>query len=128
MPLVSGGFRTLEEWKGDIERMEHTPLSMEFHEMGGYDCTSDAWDIKTGTRTLFVIDEADYPEPIEARVIASNVIKACNYHDELVKALTALFEHCAMIHKHWGEGSNQHEADTAIAKAKAILQRIEKGE
>lgn len=37
--------------------------------------------------------------------------------------LEALFEHCSMIHKRWGEGCNQKEADAAI---KAAMNAIEK--
>lgn len=40
---------------------------------------------------------------------------------ELVVALNGLFEHCAMPHKHWGEGSNAKQADAAIAYARAAL-------
>lgn len=45
---------------------------------------------------------------------------------ELLTALEALFEHCAMVHKHWGDGCNREQANAAqdaaraaIAKAKA---------
>lgn len=40
---------------------------------------------------------------------------------DLIEALQGLFEHCAMVHKHWGENSNRAEADEAIAKAHAAL-------
>ena len=108
--------------------MEHTPLSMEFHEMGGYDCMSDTWDIKTGTRTLFVIDEADYPEPIEARVIASNVVKACNHHDEL----KAMAQDLVQLWDYWAQHSGflqeplRRSVEMSTEQARAILQRIEK--
>jgi hypothetical protein len=39
----------------------------------------------------------------------------------LLEALEGLFEHCAMVHKHWGEGSNQREADAAIDAARAAI-------
>ncbi len=48
---------------------------------------------------------------------------------DLLAALVALFENCAMPHKYWGEGCNQKEADAAkeagraaIAKATGALQ------
>jgi len=41
-------------------------------------------------------------------------------------ALEGLFEHCVMIHKRWGENSNQKQATEAIAKAKAALAGEEK--
>lgn len=36
---------------------------------------------------------------------------------ELLEALQQLFEHCTMIHKHWGEGSNARQAKEAQEKA-----------
>jgi len=47
-----------------------------------------------------------------------------NAHDhaaQLAEALRALFEHCAMVHKHWGDGSNAREADAAQVDAHAAL-------
>jgi hypothetical protein len=46
---------------------------------------------------------------------------------ELLKALEALYEHCAMVHKHWGEGSNQRQADEAIKAGRAAIAKA-KGE
>lgn len=46
---------------------------------------------------------------------------------ELLEALEQLFEHCAMIHKHWGENSNDKQADAAIALGKAAIRKA-KGE
>jgi len=40
---------------------------------------------------------------------------------DLLKALKDLFEHCAMIHKYWGDGSNTKEADAAIKSARAAI-------
>jgi len=40
---------------------------------------------------------------------------------ELVTALKALFEHCAMVHKCWGDSDNTKEADAAIESARAAL-------
>jgi len=47
-----------------------------------------------------------------------------NAHDhaaQLAEALRGLFENCAMVHKHWGEGSNAREADAAQVDASAAL-------
>ena len=44
---------------------------------------------------------------------------------EMREALAALFEHCAMINKHWGEDSNQKQADKAIKDARALLAEID---
>jgi hypothetical protein len=35
-----------------------------------------------------------------------------------------VFEHCALVHKHWGEGCNQRQADAAIAGARALLDSL----
>lgn len=43
---------------------------------------------------------------------------------ELHDVLTALFEHCAMVHKHWGDGNNSQQADAAIEQGRALLARI----
>jgi hypothetical protein len=40
---------------------------------------------------------------------------------DLLAACEALFEHCAMVHKYWGDNGNQREADAAIAAAKAAI-------
>lgn len=40
---------------------------------------------------------------------------------ELLAALEDLFEHCVMVHKHWGEGSNAREADAAQERARAAI-------
>jgi hypothetical protein len=42
---------------------------------------------------------------------------------DLLAALNGLFEHCAMVHKHWGEGSNTREADAAIAFARTAIEK-----
>jgi hypothetical protein len=39
-------------------------------------------------------------------------------------ALRSVFEHCALVHKHWGEGCNQRQADAAIAGARALLDSL----
>jgi hypothetical protein len=43
----------------------------------------------------------------------------------MLEALKSLFEHCAMVHKHWGENSNQREANAAIAAAHAVIAKAE---
>ncbi len=44
--------------------------------------------------------------------------------DELREVLTALFEQCVMVHKHWGDGNNVKEADAAIDRARAVLSKV----
>jgi hypothetical protein len=45
--------------------------------------------------------------------------------DELIAALRGLFEHCAMVHKHWGDGDNTRQADAAVASARAALAKVQ---
>ena len=40
---------------------------------------------------------------------------------KLRAALAGLFEHCSMIHKHWGAGNNSIQADNAVNVARAAL-------
>lgn len=40
---------------------------------------------------------------------------------ELLEALQALFENCAMTHNRWGDGDNTKEADAAIQAARAAI-------
>ena len=42
---------------------------------------------------------------------------------DLLNGLEGLFEHCAMIHKHWGDGSNQKQANAAILAAQAAIKK-----
>lgn len=42
---------------------------------------------------------------------------------EMLEALQQLYEHCSMVHKHWGDGSNQREADAAIKAGLAAIAR-----
>ena len=53
-----------------------------------------------------------------------NIARANRLQDtntELVAALNGLFEHCSMIHKHWGEGDNTKQADAAQTAARAAI-------
>lgn len=43
---------------------------------------------------------------------------------ELFAALQALFEHCVMTHKHWGEGDNMKQADAAQAAAHLAMSKV----
>lgn len=44
---------------------------------------------------------------------------------ELLEALNLLFEHCEMVHRHWGEGCNRKEADEAIKLARQAIAKAE---
>lgn len=45
--------------------------------------------------------------------------------EDLLAALKDLFEHCSMIHKHWGDNCNREQADAAQKRARAAIARAE---
>lgn len=63
-----------------------------------------------GSRLNAMLDAANSAPALKDRV------------EKLEAALQALFDNCAMPHKHWGEGSNQKEADAAITTARELLE------
>jgi hypothetical protein len=56
-----------------------------------------------------------------AELIAFSV----NTLPEVADALSNLFTHCVMIHRQWGENSNEKDADAAINACKAVLAKLE---
>ena len=44
---------------------------------------------------------------------------------DMLEALKGLFEHCAMVHKHWGDGDNTKQADAAIKAGEAAIRTAE---
>jgi hypothetical protein len=70
--------------------------------------------------TVALVDKARFTP--EGRAANARFLAAA---PELLKALKALYEHCAMVHKHWGAGSNQREADAAIAAGLAAIAKAE---
>jgi len=60
--------------------------------------------------------ESDAEQAANARLIA--------LAPEMAESLAALFEHCVMVHKHWGDDNNQRESDAAIKTAQDLLNRI----
>ena len=53
--------------------------------------------------------------------LAMCVLAERDINTSLVAALEGLFEHCAMIHKHWGDGANAKQANEAITAAQEAL-------
>jgi len=51
----------------------------------------------------------------------AKIIDEETHAGELVTALKALFEHCAMVHKCWGDSDNTKEADAAIKSARTAI-------
>jgi len=68
---------------------------------------------------------ADIPDPIDYNADANARLIAAA--PEMLEALEGIFEHCSLVHKHWGEGCNQREANAAIKAASVAIAKA-KGE
>jgi hypothetical protein len=101
---------------------KHTPGPWEAHYHGEW----DRWEIgnyKTYKPHAFVPDFQIVRKGgmCEAEANA-RLISAC---PDMLEALKGLFEHCAMVHKHWGDGDNTKEANAAILAATSAIQKAE---
>ena len=110
----------------DSKQMKHTPGPWRI--MRAVDYTGDTesrynpiLSIESADgKTVYYTDSGYFqPNEADARLIAAA--------PDLLEALEGLYEQCAMMHKHWGEGSNQKQADAAIASGLAAIARA-KGE
>jgi hypothetical protein len=61
----------------------------------------------------------------EGRANKAFIVKCVNHHDELVAVLSALFEHCAMVHSKWGDHCNREEASAAVESGRNLLAKLE---
>ena len=66
-------------------------------------------------------DALCYPEQKERDPAQCPNRAAAELLPEVVAALDALFEHCCMVHKRWGEGCNLKEANAAESAAREVL-------
>lgn len=83
----------------------HTPGPWTAHKAGIYDATG-----------LCVAKR--HPQAGPEWIINAPVLAAA---PDLLAALEALFDNCAMIHSRWGDEYNQKEANAAIAAARAAI-------
>jgi hypothetical protein len=87
----------------------------------------EVWTVDDGYDGYIRGGQADmYPNPILfERVHATEAdVRLAAAAPALLEALRSVFEHCALVHKHWGEGCNQRQADAAIAGARALLDSL----
>jgi hypothetical protein len=89
---------------------KHSPGPWRF----GYDCDGEPWIY--GPDATHVVCSANGSDADTALILLA---------PELADALRAVFEHCAMVHKRWGDGSNAKQADAAVAAARAVLAKLE---
>ncbi len=62
---------------------------------------------------------------VERPYTAEELDKIIEDRRALLAALKGLFEHCCMVHRHWGEGSNLKEANAAEEVAKEAIAKAE---
>ena len=84
--------------------------------------TPTPWDLQTLRVSLVpVMIRVNGYTKETAAANAAFIVRACNSHAQLLDALNGLFEHCAMVHKCWGDGDNTKEADAAIKAGEAAI-------
>ena len=62
---------------------------------------------------------------LELDARTTKLVLVTEQRNDLLEACKALFRECSMVHKHWGDGSNQEQSDAAIAAARAAIARAE---
>ena len=89
--------------------------------------TPGPWEVFESHTGIYILDSAEQAAVcrlewcLEAEANARLIAAA----PDLLAALKGIFEHCAMIHRAWGDGSNHKEADAAIAAGKAAIAKAE---
>ena len=86
--------------------------------MKNYYVDDDGYIVDTATGdTVAYISDQDYVQDISQILNSNNKPTdqaGVNAAPDLLTAMEAMFEHCVMIHKHWGKGCNQEQADAAV--------------
>lgn len=94
-----------------------------------YDCCTDTkvLELAEGEFDCAVSapESAHRPIPPEHRDALMGPASVVDAAPDMLAALKGLFEHCAMVHARWGDGSNQKEADAAIEAGRAAIAKAE---
>jgi len=79
--------------------------------------------MKTQTSAQILNKAVDYIRSLKQTGpgYANEVQSAVDHAEQLAEALKTLFRECAMVHKYWGDGCNQAQADAAVTKASEAL-------
>ena len=74
-----------------------------------------------GARPIATLHGVTPYNAVQLDQLAHHFAHVANCYPDLLAALEGLMEHCAMVHKHWGENSNAREADAAQDAARAAI-------
>ncbi len=117
------GYTTTEEQLAHTETGKaHSPLPWVQNGIQAHSIRSR----ESGLRILTLNSDVERISDDERKANAALIVASVNHADKLAERMKGLFEHCAMVHKHWGDGCNQAEADAAIKAAQAELAAYDK--
>ena len=98
------------------------------NETGEYAGENGGYNIVIGDKNCepgYILSEADANFIAAAPETVAERDRLREINVELIAALEGLFEHCAMIHKHWGDKGNSQAADAAQNAARAAIAKAE---
>lgn len=125
-----------------IKRVKHTPgpwlLCVDPGRNRPVVRTKEFTDTTTGIPTsvdiahLGSLFEAGFINPVTTEAYRAKEMEAnarlIAAAPDLLAALEGLFEQCAMVHKHWGDNSNQKQADEAVENALNAIAKAKGGQ